>query len=29
MDEVVTRPDGTVTTRMELQKAAVIAMLES
>ena len=29
MDEPVTRPDGTVTTRMELQKAAVIAMLES
>jgi Ca2+-binding RTX toxin-like protein len=29
MDQVVTRPDGTVTTRMELQKAAVIAMLES
>ena len=29
MDELVTRPDGTVTTRMELQKAAVIAMLES
>ena len=29
MDEAVTRPDGTVTTRMELQKAAVIAMLES
>ena len=29
MEEPVTRPDGTVTTRMELQKAAVIAMLES
>lgn len=29
MDRPVTRPDGTVTTRMELQKAAVIAMLES
>jgi Ca2+-binding RTX toxin-like protein len=29
MAEEVTRPDGTVTTRMELQKAAVIAMLES
>jgi Ca2+-binding RTX toxin-like protein len=29
MDQLVTRPDGTVTTRMELQKAAVIAMLES
>ncbi len=29
MDQEVTRPDGTVTTRMELQKAAVIAMLES
>lgn len=29
MDQQVTRPDGTVTTRMELQKAAVIAMLES
>src|SRR6185436_6012324 len=29
MDDPVTRPDGTVTTRMELQKAAVIAMLES
>jgi Ca2+-binding RTX toxin-like protein len=29
MAEEVARPDGTVTTRMELQKAAVIAMLES
>jgi Ca2+-binding RTX toxin-like protein len=29
MDQLVTRPDGTVTTRMELQKAAVIAMLDS
>jgi hypothetical protein len=29
MAEEVVRPDGTVTTRMELQKAAVIAMLES
>jgi Ca2+-binding RTX toxin-like protein len=29
MAEEVTRPDGTVTTRMELQKAAVIGMLES
>jgi Ca2+-binding RTX toxin-like protein len=29
MAQQVTRPDGTVTTRMELQKAAVIAMLES
>jgi hypothetical protein len=29
MAEAVTRPDGTVTTRMELQKAAVISMLES
>ncbi len=29
MGDSVTRPDGTVTTRMELQKAAVIAMLES
>ncbi|HKP24835.1 MAG TPA: VWA domain-containing protein, partial [Dongiaceae bacterium] len=29
MDQEVTRPDGTVTTRMELQKAAVISMLES
>jgi Ca2+-binding RTX toxin-like protein len=29
MREQVIRPDGTVTTRMELQKAAVIAMLES
>ncbi|HEV8389077.1 MAG TPA: VWA domain-containing protein [Dongiaceae bacterium] len=29
MAEQVTRPDGSVTTRMELQKAAVISMLES
>ena len=29
MAQSVTRPDGTVTTRMELQKAAVISMLES
>jgi len=29
MGDPVTRPDGTVTTRMELQKAAVIEMLES
>jgi Ca2+-binding RTX toxin-like protein len=29
MDQEVTRPDGTVTTRMDLQKAAVITMLES
>jgi Ca2+-binding RTX toxin-like protein len=29
MAEEVVRPDGAVTTRMELQKAAVIAMLES
>ena len=29
MGDPVTRPDGTVTTRMELQKAAVISMLES
>jgi hypothetical protein len=29
MAEQVTRPDGTVTTRMELQKAALISMLES
>jgi hypothetical protein len=29
MGDPVTRPDGTVTTRMELQKSAVIAMLES
>lgn len=29
MDQEVTRPDGTVTTRMELQKAAVIALLDA
>ena len=29
MQDPVVRPDGTVTTRMELQKAAVIALLES
>ena len=29
MAEEVTRPDGTITTRMDLQKAAVIGMLES
>lgn len=29
MAEQVTRPDGTVTTRMDLQKAALVSMLES
>ena len=29
MQDPVVRPDGTVTTRMELQKAAVVALLES